>query len=281
MARLSFNLSDRLPLPLSVRLRFGRKYFKCIPPKVVQVSAHRIIKGPCYPCELEALLYVRKYTKVPVPRVYRTYPASEGRIYIEMELVEGVNLAELWLRTGLSDDAQTAIMADLHDAVAQLRSLPPPTQGDIVASASTKEGLTDGRIGPETYGPFASHDAFHEFLRGGIPIETTQKTYGDAVFQAHSKHYKTYFTHADLVPRNIIIKNGRIAAIVDWGFSGWYPEYWEYTKIHFDAFVRPDWYKGVKEAIPRYDAELAAEQSLWQQFDEPGVVRLYYRNSQN
>ncbi|CAK7274832.1 hypothetical protein SEPCBS57363_006366, partial [Sporothrix epigloea] len=127
-----------------------------------------------------------------------------------MELVEGVTLAELWLRTGLTDDAQTTIMADLHDAVTQLRSLPPPTQEDILASASTKEGLTDGRIGPETYGPFASHDAFHEFLRGGIPIETTQRTYGDAVFQAHSKHYKTYFTHADLAPATLSLKMGAL-----------------------------------------------------------------------
>ncbi|CAK7214512.1 hypothetical protein SCUCBS95973_002172 [Sporothrix curviconia] len=225
-------------------------------PNVVQVSAHRIIKGPCYPCELEALLYVRKHTTIPVPRVYRTYAASEGRVYIEMELAEGASLAELWRKTGLlTDDDKASIMADLHDAVVQLRSLPPPPAG------STQQGLSDGRIGPETFGPFASHDEFH--------------TYGDAVFQAHSKHYKTYFTHADLVPRNIIIKNGRIAAIVDWGFAGWYPEYWEYTKIHFDAFIRLDWYKAVKEAIPTYDTELAAERSLWQQFDEPGVPRRY------
>ncbi len=69
-----------------------------------------------------------------------------------------------------------------------------------------------------------------------------------------------------------MVRDGRITAIVDWGFAGWYPEYWEYTKIHFDAFVRPAWYKGVKEAIPRYDAELEAERSLWRQYDEPGVA---------
>ncbi|KIH88779.1 hypothetical protein SPBR_07747 [Sporothrix brasiliensis 5110] len=260
-------------LPLSARLRLGRAYFKSLVPNVVQVSAHRIIKGPCYPCELEALLFVRKHTTIPVPRVFRTYPASDGRIYIEMEFVKGVSLAELWLKTGLTDDAKKAIIAGLHDAVTQLRNLPPPTPQDIVASTSTKEGLSDGRIGPETFGPFTSHDAFHTFLRGGIPIESTQKTYGDTVFQVHTRRYKTHFTHADLVPRNIIISNERIAAIVDWGFAGWYPEYWEYTKIFFDAFVRLDWYTAVKEAIPQYDTELAAERALWQQYDEPGVLR--------
>lgn len=264
-------------LPLSVRLRLGRKHFRSLAPNVVQVSTHRIIKGPCYPCELEALLYVQKHTTIPVPRVHRTYPApnANGQIYIEMDLVEGVSLADLWIKTGLAEDTKIAIMADLHDAVTQLRSLPPPTQQDIVASASTKEGLSDGRIGPETFGPFASHDEFHTFLRGGIPIESTQKTYGDAVFRAHSKRYKTHFTHADLVPRNIIVKNGRVVAIVDWGFAGWYPEYWEYTKIHFDAFIRTEWYKAVKEAIPQYEEELAAERALWRLYDEPGVSRRY------
>ncbi len=69
-------------LRLSTHLRRGRTYFKSFTPNVVQVSAHRIIRGLCYPCELEALLYVRKHTTIPVPRVYRTYLASKGRIYI-------------------------------------------------------------------------------------------------------------------------------------------------------------------------------------------------------
>ncbi|ERS95095.1 hypothetical protein HMPREF1624_08585 [Sporothrix schenckii ATCC 58251] len=181
MVRLSLNIPHRdaimvlsslscfWVLPLSTRLRLGRTYFKSLAPNVVRVSRHRIIKGPYYPRELEALLYVRKHTTILVPRVYRVYHASNGRIYIETELVEGVSLAELWLKTRLVHDVKTTITADLHDAVAQLRSLRPPAQQSIVAWASTKEGLSDGRIGPETFGPFRSHDAFHTFLRGGIP----------------------------------------------------------------------------------------------------------------
>jgi len=36
--------------------------------------------------------------------------------------------------------------------------------------------------------------------------------------------------HSDIVLRNILIKDGKIAAIVDWESVGWYPEYWEYTQ---------------------------------------------------
>ncbi|KJR87290.1 uncharacterized protein SPSK_02010 [Sporothrix schenckii 1099-18] len=95
MVRLSLNIPHRdaimvlsslscfWVLPLSTRLRLGRTYFKSLTPNVVRVSRHRIIKGPYDPRELEALLYVRKHTTILVPRVYRVYHASNGRIYIE------------------------------------------------------------------------------------------------------------------------------------------------------------------------------------------------------
>jgi thiamine kinase-like enzyme len=43
--------------------------------------------------------------------------------------------------------------------------------------------------------------------------------------------HSSRFTHADLSLRNIIIKDDKIQGTVDWEFSGWYPEYWEYVKF--------------------------------------------------
>lgn len=37
------------------------------------------------------------------------------------------------------------------------------------------------------------------------------------------------FTHGDLNPANSLISGDRVVGIIDWGFSGWYPNYWEYT----------------------------------------------------
>lgn len=43
------------------------------------------------------------------------------------------------------------------------------------------------------------------------------------------------FAHADLHPANIIIcgppGSQTIAGLIDWGQSGWYPDYWEYCKM--------------------------------------------------
>jgi serine/threonine protein kinase len=39
------------------------------------------------------------------------------------------------------------------------------------------------------------------------------------------------FSHQDLAPRNIILdKEGKIW-LIDWGMSGWYPVYFEYTSM--------------------------------------------------
>ena len=58
-------------------------------------------------------------------------------------------------------------------------------------------------------------------------MEDVVQYLGPEVVQTHTERlYETKFTHADLAPRNIMIRDGRVVAIVDWAFSGWYPEYW-------------------------------------------------------
>ncbi|CEJ92147.1 Putative Serine/threonine protein kinase [[Torrubiella] hemipterigena] len=44
-----------------------------------------------------------------------------------------------------------------------------------------------------------------------------------------SEDHEIVFTPGDIAARNILIREGRIAAIIDWEFAGWYPAYWEYV----------------------------------------------------
>ena len=78
--------------------------------------------------------------------------------------------------------------------------------------------------------------------------------------------YKLKFTHADLAPPNTKTKNGRITAILDWEFGGWYPEYWDYSKIYWGE--REVWgriYQAVEGEgrIAKYPEERAAELAIW------------------
>jgi len=54
----------------------------------------------------------------------------------------------------------------------------------------------------------------------------------------------TTFTHGDLHQGNILISHQRpfrVLAIVDWGQSGWYPDYWEYCKAAYTCVYSGEW----------------------------------------
>ncbi|KAL2830376.1 hypothetical protein BJY01DRAFT_260912 [Aspergillus pseudoustus] len=74
-------------------------------------------------------------------------------------------------------------------------------------------------------GPFDSEQEFNDF----ILADHVQTIPG--LLKLYAKHalvdtHEIVFTHIDLVPRNILVDyNARITAVMDWEYSGWYPEY--------------------------------------------------------
>jgi hypothetical protein len=52
---------------------------------------------------------------------------------------------------------------------------------------------------------------------------------------------------------------------VDWECAGFYPEYWEYTKLMYDAEMFPEVRQIIHEAFSEegYEEELEAERLLW------------------
>ncbi|KAM0714212.1 hypothetical protein Q7P37_009999 [Cladosporium fusiforme] len=75
------------------------------------------------------------------------------------------------------------------------------------------------------------------------------------------------FTHGDLSPRNIIVKNGTIQALIDWEYAGWYPEYFEYVKF-FECNTSCDDWKNFAPYIfeTTYQEQLVVKQAIlrWQ-----------------
>ncbi|PLB47592.1 hypothetical protein P170DRAFT_456429 [Aspergillus steynii IBT 23096] len=225
---------------LPLRLWIGKRLFAAVGPRGVRVSPSRFIKGPCPRSELAALKFVAEHTTVPVPRIFNSH-LYDGIFYIEMGYVRGMNLEEAWYYEG------------------------------IFASAEL-DSVLDHRVGSHPFGPFTSHEAFHSCIRAAVPIENCSEVIGTEVTKCHSRHYQSCFTHADIAPRNIMVDNGKVSAIVDWQFGGWYPEYWEYTKAHYAQIDRPEWFNRLENAMERYDDELNAERILWSRLDEPQLL---------
>lgn len=250
---------------LPLRLWIGKKTFGAdkLGPRGVRVSPGRMIKGPCPISELEAMKYVAQHTSIPVPKVFNTH-YYDYWFYIEMEFIRGTSLDIAWNRAELSQDQKKYITNQVAGYVSQLRKLEPPREG-IVASTNFGENV-DHRVGSWGFGPFVSHEAFHSYIRADIPLDEL----GPEIAECHSRRYRSCFTHADLAPRNIMVHNGKVSAIVDWQFGGWYPEYWEYTKANYGAIAQPEWYSGLANALEkRYDDKLEAERVLWRLLDDP------------
>lgn len=209
--------------------------------------------------------YVASHTKVPIPKIYAVHTEDNGAIYIEMAFVRGITLERAW--KGLSADQKDTIFADIKQHITSLRELQPPAQ-DIVSSALQNPAY-DCRIGARFFGPM-NHSEFHSLARSHLHMDDVAPFLGQEVNKTHTSRYQTCFAHADLAPRNIIVRNGRVAAIIDWGFAGWYPEYWEFTKANYN-YVSNEWEKYLRLALPCYETELAAERTLWRMLPEPGT----------
>ncbi|KAG7407638.1 hypothetical protein Forpe1208_v013520 [Fusarium oxysporum f. sp. rapae] len=83
----------------------------------------------------------------------------------------------------------------------------------------------------------------------------------------HSTGHKIVFTHPDINMRNVLMHNGRTSGIVDWENSGWFPDYWEYTKAHYVTKLNKRWLAVVNRILESFDdfkLDLAIERRLWE-----------------
>lgn len=259
--------------PLRLRLWFGKLIYRPLGPSVYRVSPHRIIKGPCDPPEIEAMRYVASNTTIPLPKLHHVHTEKDGRIFIEMDFIPGETLDSAW--SSLSTAQREVLFADLQRYLTCLRQLPPPAQ-DLVSSALQNPAF-DCRVGDRFFGP-VDHAGFHSLVRGHCAMDDVAQFLGGDVVSTHTSSYKTHFTHADLAPRNIIVRDGRIAAIIDWAFAGWYPEYWEFTKAQYTRFRGQEWAHFLSFALPGYEKELRAEQALWETLPEQGSQYTVYQD---
>ena len=252
---------DKLPRNLRWKLKFGSKkteFHKSA--TIIWLGDKRILKKGVESTEYEALRLVNEKTSVPVPKVLGIYNTGEG-VLVDLEVVPGRTLDGIW--NGLTAAQRKKHVSDLGRFIDQLRKLPAPKH-ELIGSTSMGANR-DPRFGKGRIGPFYSITYFHDFIRRGHPINDFS---GEALKQCHSQQYEIKFTHADLCPQNILVDDtGRITAILGWESAGWYPEYWEYTQMHF-AMPKgmEDWLAAVEQVVQKYDLELAAEEIMRNRF---------------
>ncbi|KAK3905578.1 kinase-like domain-containing protein [Staphylotrichum tortipilum] len=258
------------PLPKWLKLHLAASNFVGRPSRlsvgnIIVLPFGKILKFDAPANEIAAMEFVRVNTTIPVPKILAIYDRQpSGTAHILMTQLPGIPL-DTALPT-LTPSQLTSIARQLASFITQLRAL-PPSQGPngalhIGGTAPSTPGY-DHRLGSQPWGPFPSFSAFHTFLRFGEPLADWEP----AVAAVHARDYGVRFAHADLAPRNVLVdpREGRVTGVVDWEFAGWYPEYWEYTKMFYGG-VRPGqegWFEAVRGEVEEYEEERRAEEVVW------------------
>jgi thiamine kinase-like enzyme len=103
---------------------------------------------------------------------------------------------------------------------------------------------------PEYLAPkyaFSSVGEFLDHYREMLMLFCTEK-YTESLLSRIPRDAAIKFTHGDLVPKNIMVKGSTVTGIIDWADGGFYPEYFEYCRMHDPNFMMPGW-KSVLQAV--------------------------------
>lgn len=189
--------------------------------------------------EAAALRFVRENTSFPVPEVYDAYMREDkpdcGAIL--MEFIDGDTLHDAW---GHLDDTQKeSIVAQLKAYLEELRGVKGDFIGSVDGTYCEDQIFSDNR---GAYGPFKTEDEFREACIDAM-YECSRDHWSETVaeFIRAVPPGEILLTHNDLHPRNIIVRDGKVAAILDWELAGFYPEYWEYVKAWYRTGIDEPW----------------------------------------
>ncbi|KAK3322757.1 kinase-like domain-containing protein [Apodospora peruviana] len=205
--------------------------------QVWRYDAHTVLKrsGPSPTAEAAAMRFVREHTSIPVPKVLK----SDANGYIFMEYVDGQPLDQAWER--LNSVQRKGIVDQLRGCLGELHAVSGSFIGSVDRSICNDQ-LFENCESP--YGPYADEAAFRKGMAQSLRACGADPTWTDVVIgfiDAIPTGRRIVLTHGDFVPRNILVRDGRVVAIVDWEMAGFYPEYWEYAKAHFFADYQHPW----------------------------------------
>ncbi|KAK0487558.1 hypothetical protein IW261DRAFT_1415215 [Armillaria novae-zelandiae] len=58
------------------------------------------------------------------------------------------------------------------------------------------------------------------------------------------------FSHGDLVPNNIIVDDSTTTGVVNWAMARFYPDFWEYYRIHVNGSGSSNWDTAIDLVFP-------------------------------
>jgi len=203
--------------------------------------------------------YIREHTTIPTPSIIEVVNDNDDS-WFSMTRVLGISLTDAWGTMTLASQERTRL--ELQGYLSQLRSLKSPTPpyiGSCSNGAAYDHRLNNGLPS----GPFASLSEFHDILVA--PVARCPRPELVGIFRRKLRDsHRIVFSHADLGSDHVFVEpeTGQITGIIDWEMTGWWPEYWEYTKSLFGRRCVPWWGSLVSAVMEEYPSELSVERDL-------------------
>ncbi|KAJ5573935.1 kinase-like protein [Penicillium hispanicum] len=195
-------------------------------------------------------MQVARAAGFPVPRVisYGEHPDTpHAPVSILMTRMPGAELGQVY--ETLSNEDKNSILRELKSYLKAMRGWPNPWGSSRICSLEGT-AIRSVRVPNHLAGPFESEEEFNEYLiqpswSGGFSSEAAYNNALDIAKGIRKLPHRIVFSHGDLKPHNILVKDGKITGFLDWESAGWYPDYWDFTTAL--RFAREDlwWYKFV------------------------------------
>ncbi|KAF2161289.1 hypothetical protein M409DRAFT_28327 [Zasmidium cellare ATCC 36951] len=228
---------------------------------------------------LQAVRRAFPNNQIPVPELV-AWRAEDEINYIYMSLIPGTTLESCWPELTLEE--KTRISDQLGRMVSSLRSIHKAPGTEYVGiwpislaqalhqlidrrlpRSRTRESNVFPRPNDRPSSKFCNISRRSSIL--GFALETHG---GKAARPISTPSSGIYFSHGDLHLHNIMVAgtpgSRRVSGLVDWGFAGWFPEYWEYYNMVFGTHDH-EWYTQgwINRVLTSYDGECEALDNYW------------------
>lgn len=200
--------------------------------------------------EADMMNYASQQPEILAPRVLGCYDIEPEVIATVTDLIPGKSLDKVWHT--LNKPQRDSIKSQLKEQLRLFRTCTQPYIGRI--NRQETFNFYD-RLHFNFMGPFESEEEFDNWCLARVKSSVGKALWKRLLPKMHGQEQQPpgkkgfVLTHGDLAARNIMVQDGRITGIVDWEYSGFFPEYMEYvlaTEIHD---CHEDWWLPVLEEV--------------------------------
>ena len=174
--------------------------------------------------------FLKENTSIPVPTVIEEWKEDNGRYFTIQKIFPGKSLQEVW--PTMTEDEKHRVAKQTAGYIHQLRTLHSGSIQSLGGEGAYSEFLF-GRGYGVPHGPISSDDELWTELEktlSHVPEKVRQR-----LREKMPSAAPYTFTHGLLSTSSIMIDNGEITGITDWGLGGYFPCWWEATSVRYYA----------------------------------------------